>query len=495
MSKFSSKSLGGMVATVALIGAFNMVDSTASYAQTPIYGGGGTLAAFVLRDLANCWGSVSTLAPMLGTTSCTGGVNSVYPGVGEVLYVPTGTGAGQTAYLNDAPFGAASQSTPPYTSGDFPAYPFPTIDFAAGDVPFTVAQVTAFASAHGAALGPAMNLPELITSVTLPFNTSGLTIVNSPPTDNNGTSGTSGLMLSRNNMCGIFSGNITDWDDPQLAADNASTPLSSTSLPIKIIFRHDGSGTTGLISAALISQCAGVVVGGTSYAMPTAWGSSGTSYFINARNASVLPAIYVDETTITGGEAGSGGIVDAVSPTSGAIGYVSPDYAAPFGVSGHPVLVTANLQNQHSVSAGGAPVFTPPTIFSATAIMSTVSPPPANSPANASSGPSWATNGVSPNPTSADAYAIGGFSWTYPYSCYHDATTVAALLTGTQGLYKFIWGMGTDATTVTQVLGAHGFAPLPSAWLTAANHAAFRDSGTKIRRGGGANAAFCSTGA
>lgn len=479
MPNFIPKSLGGMVAAIALAGAVTLVDSTTTFAQTPlgIYSGGGTTAEFVLRDLFNCWGSGSNAAPMLGTTSCAGGTNSIDPDAGEVLYAPGGSGGGQNAYLADNPalLGTPGSANPPYTSGDYPAYPFPSLTFGASDFPLTAAQIGTF---NAAALGPALQLPVLVTSVVIPFNQTGLTIVNAPPPQ-----GSSGLMLSRNNLCGIFSGAITDWADARLGADNGGTPLSATSLPIKLVYRHEGSGITLLLSNALITQC-----GGSSYPMPTAWGAASTIYF--AHNAATLPANFYDEQTLTSGETGGDGIADAVAATTGAISYDSPDYALPYGVTGHTASPTANLQNQHSVSAGGAPVFTPPSQAGTAAIMASATPPAANSSAAA-----WGSAGIVANPTGMTAYPIGGFSWLLPYSCYHEVATLDALITGTVGLYKFIWGTGTDATTVSAILETHGFAPLPSAWLTAANHAAFRDTGTKIRRSGGANAAFCSSGA
>jgi ABC-type phosphate transport system substrate-binding protein len=494
MPNFTSKSLGGLLAATAIVTAFTAMGSTSASAQTPpaIYGGGSTLVQFVIRDIFNCWGSVSNTSPTLGTTSCSTGVNSIDPNAGEVLYSAVGSGAGQSSYLANNPslLGPPGNGTVPYTSGDYPAYPYPALTFAAGDAPLSASQVSSYNSAHQTTWGPAFQLPTLVVGIALPFNNSGLTFNNAIP-----AGGSSGFNLSRTNMCGIFSGNITDWSDTRLASDNGGTPPSSTSMQIKVIFRHDGSGTTFIASNSMVDQCSM-----TSYPIPTSWYPAGTpvsaagntSFFINAYTNGVLPANFYDEENVNGNNYGSGstGIADAVGATTGAISYLSPDFVQPFSVPGHVASPAPNLENQYNVTHGTG-VFLPPTAAGEVVAISGISPPAANSSATA-----WGLAGVSPNPAEQTAYPLSGFTWAYLYSCYSNVTTVDALLSGTTGLYKFMWSLpgSVGAGQYATILGAHSFAALPSNWLTAANHAAFRDAGTKMRRGGGANAAFCSTG-
>ncbi len=54
--------------------------------------------------------------------------------------------------------------------------------------------------------------------------------------------GISNLKLSRAVLPAIFSGQITNWNDPKIAADNSGVNLPS--LPIKLVVRSDSSGTT-----------------------------------------------------------------------------------------------------------------------------------------------------------------------------------------------------------------------------------------------------------
>ena len=54
--------------------------------------------------------------------------------------------------------------------------------------------------------------------------------------------GVTDLKLSRKVLPAIFDGQITQWNDPQIAADNPGVTLPS--IPIKLVVRADSSGTT-----------------------------------------------------------------------------------------------------------------------------------------------------------------------------------------------------------------------------------------------------------
>lgn len=54
------------------------------------------------------------------------------------------------------------------------------------------------------------------------------------------------LHLSRSTVAKIFMGEITSWDDPQIAADNAPANLRLPDLPINVVYRAGQSGTTAL---------------------------------------------------------------------------------------------------------------------------------------------------------------------------------------------------------------------------------------------------------
>src|SRR5262249_44931827 len=66
------------------------------------------------------------------------------------------------------------------------------------------------------------------------------------------TGGSSGLNLSRQALCGIMSGHITQWDNTILTTLNGGTLGHGN---ITVVHRQDGSGTTFLLTNALVAQC------------------------------------------------------------------------------------------------------------------------------------------------------------------------------------------------------------------------------------------------
>lgn len=468
-----------VVALALVSAATSLFDSTAAHAAPPkpqaLYGGGGVVASYAYRDLFDCWASSAGGALGLSTgSSCP--LTGINPEV-EVLYDPSGSGEGRAAYLADNPafLHAPLSDYPPATSSDYPSLPYPRIHFAAAGVGLTASQI---AMLNQAALGPALQVPSLVMPVVIAFNPASLTIVNTPP-----SGGTSGLRLTRDDLCGIFSGAIADWSDGRLSLDNGHQLLSSVPLPIKVVYPHASSDTAYLLSLALTTQCLT-----SAYPMPPAWGSAGGGFFVDNAAAGNLPANFIDASllTVTGNNPTLEAEADALAATVGSVGFLSPEFAEPYGVPGHTALPTANLQNQAGIDSR-IKRFVPPTPATTWAIVSYLAAPVAGD-----SAAIWGAKGVVANPDDNNAYPIGGFSWLYLYSCYSDPAVLKNLVgPGDAGLVR--WLYGTDPN-VPQILGNHGFAALPFTWKRAVRALLFVDSATKIRRGGGANAAFCSTG-
>jgi phosphate transport system substrate-binding protein len=74
--------------------------------------------------------------------------------------------------------------------------------------------------------GPAIHLPMVVGPIAVAFNVSGV----------------SSLQLKPATIAKIFSGKITTWNDPAIAADNSGVSLPSTK--ITTLHRSDSSGTT-----------------------------------------------------------------------------------------------------------------------------------------------------------------------------------------------------------------------------------------------------------
>ena len=94
-----------------------------------------------------------------------------------------------------------------------------TVDFGASDAPMSDEQIS---KAQGI-----VHIPTCLGAVVLAYNIEGVT---------------TGLKLTPDTVAGIFLGDIKQWDDPKLKADNPDVNLPAK--PIATVHRSDGSGTT-----------------------------------------------------------------------------------------------------------------------------------------------------------------------------------------------------------------------------------------------------------
>jgi phosphate transport system substrate-binding protein len=211
-------------------------------------------------------------------------------------------------------------------------------------------------------------------------------------------SGVTDLKLDATVLAEIFSGKITKWNDPAIAALNSGTSLPST--PITTAVRSDSSGTTQNFSLYLQKA------GGSAWTL----GSSSTIKWPSTSRAGN----------------GNPGVAQIVKTTSGAIGYVDYSTAKASG------LTFAAIKN----SSG-----------------SYIVPSPSSASA-AGSGITVATNLTfhavdSPNP---QAYPITYQSWDLVYATQPNANDAAML----KAYIGYLLGAGQ------QLLGGLGYAPLPS---------------------------------
>ena len=112
----------------------------------------------------------------------------------------------------------------------------------------------------------------------------------------------------------IYSGQITNWDDPAIAAVNKGNPLPN--LTIVPLYRTDGSGDTFLFSTYLYDQKGWTIAPGTSISWPS------------------NPALV--------GENGNGGMVSGCQAHPGCIAYVGASYLTSVLAGG---LTYASLEN------------------------------------------------------------------------------------------------------------------------------------------------------
>ncbi|MGA8547093.1 MAG: phosphate ABC transporter substrate-binding protein PstS [Mycobacterium sp.] len=179
----------------------------------------------------------------------------------QLAYNPTGSGAGREQFI------AAH------------------VDFAGSDSPLSRDQIDPAAErCHG---NPAWHLPMVFGPVAIVYHLDGV----------------ERLVLSADVLAKIFSGQIFDWNDPQIVALNPGVALPDTK--IWPIYRSDSSGTTDNFQKYLAA------------AAPKSWTKGTGSEFQGG---------------VGEGTQKSAGVVQAVQSTSGAIGYVEKGFADQSGV-------------------------------------------------------------------------------------------------------------------------------------------------------------------
>ncbi len=188
--------------------------------------------------------------------------------------------------------------------------------------------------------------------------------------------GVDGLRFSPDTIAGIFLGQITNWNDAAIAADNPDLQLPDQE--ITVVHRSDGSGTTFIFTdylSKISSEWQQQVGSGTAVEWPTGIGGDKND-----------------------------GVAAAVQQTPGAFGYVELIYA-----------LANNLPAPAIANATGT--FVEPSL-------ETVS--------NAAAGflsdmPADLQFTVTNPPTGENAYPISGFTWLLVHPSYDDADKAMAL--------------------------------------------------------------------
>lgn len=476
-------------------------------AQT-VYGAGASLPSVAFRELFNCFGAdIRTAANPFLPSGCTAPVNNP----ARLAYATTGSGGGLRGYaLHDpiAPGSVSGSNVVPYADNGSPApspltgisYPFATHHFSSSESPLTPVNfphpvlpnvvinnsanqtLNCFygdAAATGGACtvdqrvaaGEAMVLPHFATTVGLVGNFGGVAKT---------------VKLSRTSVCAILDRSITDWNAPQITADNGGVSITGgVSRAIKVVVRADSSGTIFLAAQAFESFCTP--------------GRTKSSFFPNGFNyhygVSTLPSWPVPFWRASG----NNGVAATVASTPWSIGLLSPDFHqpqvatiqvfAPFDVvNGNGVKIKTLGTGATTTSPVNYPAYLPaaiqniankyrtPTPYSANRAMLSTTPPAAGAarlnPVN------WfnaALSGV--NPTDADAYPISGFGWLLTYTCYNNTGSNAGVATAIRNyLSWYLTGSGNSKT----ILNANGFGQLPTAWMSAVRAHALTTAASRI---------------
>jgi len=190
--------------------------------------------------------------------------NKINPGV-QVSYQSVGSGAGVEQFTQE------------------------TVDFGASDVAMTDEEMAKVA--RGVVL-----LPMTAGSIVIGYNLPGVEKLN----------------LTRQAYADIFLGKITKWNDPAIADANPGVQLPDE--PITVVYRSDGSGTTGVFTQHLSAINEGwknSVGEGKTVEWPTGIGAKGNE-----------------------------GVTAQILQTEGSLGYIEYGYAEQQGIA------TASIENQ-----------------------------------------------------------------------------------------------------------------------------------------------------
>ncbi|KAB0684678.1 phosphate ABC transporter substrate-binding protein [Burkholderia territorii] len=381
-------------------------------------------------------GGSSLVAPTIGAASPASGEIGLYGTAnGTFTYYSVGSGAGQNAFLNNQPtyFGSGVTGT---------------VHFANSDAALTTAQVTSYnASTVGSNSGPLIQIPYIVTAITVP-------VVNGPTVTSTTTPQTTpgqahSIALNDDDLCGIFSGKLTNWNQVTNPETGSVYPLNKA---ISVVYRADGSGTTELLTRHLHAVCttantkAGVTfVDSLTFANTTAFPSGVPANFVAASGS--------------GGVRGS--LASLSSAGTAAVAYLSPDYTNTYIASQSAVVTSSGALQLPLASLYNTTdkKYYAPTYTNATTALGTIAAP---SGAAASDPTRWV-------PVSGTAYtALANPSAGYPVSgtsqiilsqCYANAAV-------TSNVQSFLNNHYTNASYASVVHG-NGFDTVPSSFKTA----------------------------
>jgi phosphate transport system substrate-binding protein len=256
-----------------------------------------------------------------------------------------------------------------------------SVDFAGSDVSLTDQQLAD-------AKQTILQIPTVMGAVVATYNVPGV----------------SKVALTPDTLSGIYLGTIRKWSDPKLAADNPGVTFPDAN--ITVVFRSDGSGTTGVFTDYLSKinpDWKSKVGTGTSVNFPTGVGAKGND-----------------------------GVAGAVKSTPNSIGYVELIYAI------QQKLGTATLRN-------AAGKFVEPTLDSVTTAAKGITYP--------------ADLRVSiTNSPDAAAWPIATFTFYLTYAEVPDHAKALAMA-------RYFWWSTHDGQQFAKELG---YAPLPQDALTRA---------------------------
>ncbi len=370
---------------VALLGAASVAAMScgagSAMATSTINGGGATQEQIEYQAEMALWNNANPNSAQWGT------------------YWGSGATVGQEAFLNDDLSCDINKVTGANggncNGGSGVGQPGNTVDYGASDGTFTAAQISAWQTyQYGQpAAGNLIQIPSMGLGIAIPVQNSAITA--------NGK-----LILNDDDLCGVFSGKITDFS--QLALGKGSvTPTAGT---ITTVVRSDGAGATFLLTNHLSAVCNS--------------SNSNVTFTATTTLSSLFPnGAFPPNFTA---QKGTSGEATELESLPSAIGYLTPDYTTVDPNSG----VTINGGKSTLVVAGilnGTKSYIPTTTSITQALARPKQGTTLTPPTNGSQGAN-PTNWVPIIQTASAGYPIVGYSVLEYAQCYADPTIGSAII-------------------------------------------------------------------
>ncbi|MEK1912902.1 MAG: substrate-binding domain-containing protein [Pseudomonas chlororaphis] len=294
-----------------------------------------------------------------------------------------------------------------------------TIDYAGSDSIVSIGELTAYnasATVGRASFGPLIQIPVAATTVAIPYHVSGKTALN----------------LTSAALADIFSGKIQNWKD--VVFDGVAGP----NLPVKVIYRTDGSGTTQILTTYLSAV--------RRISVPAYSSNFATAVGFNPATNAPAGSTYI-------GVSGSADVASTVANTDGAIGYISPDFT--------------DFDNAAVVASVNGFL---PADANVRVTLDTELPP--NLPASGKN-PANPLDWVPTFPNPSNGYPIIGYTNLILSQCYKDPADTIRIRAFINSHYS---GQNNSAVT------SHSFIPLPAMWLSGV-HSTFYNASSALSVG------------
>jgi phosphate transport system substrate-binding protein len=294
--------------TKLLVCALAVAAAGVSHAQTTLVGGGATLPAIGYVGT----GAESNHQVDPAGTGSLFAVYSAITGNPTVSYCQTGSGTGKNV-LALVSGDSVQNACTPNAAGAYDGFGAATAgrtgltqpNFAAADSPLAQSDFTNYTTNHSSGLP--VQFPSVAGAISISLNLKSADGV---------TMNKSNTKFNDAQVCLIFSGAATNWNDSRLAGAFTLASGDSVSGLINVQYRSDGSGTSFAFSNYLSKACASTATASAHFV------TSQNFYSATSPSTSVVGLFEPTLPSNWTGSSGNPAVASAIATTTNSIGYV-----------------------------------------------------------------------------------------------------------------------------------------------------------------------------